>query len=145
MCDEKLGERIEVNPKILGGKPVIKGTRIPVYLILELLSAGYDFKRIIESYPTLTEEDIKAAVETPFFLSPHDRLVCQRLLLLSLSQPTPSVHCMIQIGSYIGPKYDSKNSKFLLSDITSFNLFPSLAWFKSLCCGLPLRLNFLHH
>ena len=57
-----MGEHIEVNPKILGGKPVIKGTRIPVYLILELLSAGYDFKRIIEAYPSLTEEDIKAAV-----------------------------------------------------------------------------------
>jgi len=57
-----LSERIEVNPKILGGKPVIKGTRIPIYLILELLSAGYDFKRIIEAYPSLTEEDIKAAV-----------------------------------------------------------------------------------
>jgi uncharacterized protein (DUF433 family) len=62
-----MSERIEVNPKILGGKPVIKGTRIPMYLILELLSAGYDFKRIIESYPTLTEEDIKAAVETHSF------------------------------------------------------------------------------
>ena len=58
-----MGERIEVNPKILGGKPVIKGTRIPVYLILELLSAGYDFKRIIKAYPTLTEEDVKAAVD----------------------------------------------------------------------------------
>ena len=55
-------ERIEVNPRILGGKPVIKGTRIPVYLILELLSAGYDFKRIVAAYPTLTEKDIKAAV-----------------------------------------------------------------------------------
>ena len=55
--------RVEVNPRILGGKPVIKGTRIPVYLILELLSAGYDFKRIIEAYPGLTEDDIRAAVE----------------------------------------------------------------------------------
>lgn len=52
-----------MNPKILGGKPVIRGTRIPVYLILELLSAGYDFKRIMEAYPALKEEDIKAAVE----------------------------------------------------------------------------------
>jgi len=52
-----------VNPKVLGGKPVIRGTRIPVYLILELLSAGYDFKRIMEAYPTLKEEDVKAAVE----------------------------------------------------------------------------------
>ena len=56
-------ERIEINPKILGGKPVIKGTRIPVYLILELLSAGYDFKRIAKAYPSLTEVDIKAAVD----------------------------------------------------------------------------------
>ena len=51
-----------MNPKILGGKPVIKGSRIPIYLILELLSAGYDFKRIIKAYPSLTEADIKAAV-----------------------------------------------------------------------------------
>jgi len=57
-----LSERIVVNPKILGGKPVIRGTRIPVYLILELLSAGYNFKRIVRAYPSLTEEDIKAAV-----------------------------------------------------------------------------------
>ncbi|MGD0405700.1 MAG: DUF433 domain-containing protein [Candidatus Bathyarchaeia archaeon] len=62
-----MSERIEVNPKILGGKPVIKGTRIPVYLILELLSAGYDFKRIITAYPTLTEEDIIAAVNAHSF------------------------------------------------------------------------------
>ena len=56
-------ERIEVNPRILSGKPVIKGTRIPVYIILELLAAGYDFKKIMEAYPALREEDIKAAVE----------------------------------------------------------------------------------
>ncbi len=56
-------ERIEVNPKILGGKPVIKGTRIPVYLILELLSAGYDFNKIINAYPSLTVKDIKSATE----------------------------------------------------------------------------------
>jgi len=58
-----LTERIAVNPKILCGKPVIKGTRIPVSLILELLSAGYDSERIIDAYPSLTAEDIKATAE----------------------------------------------------------------------------------
>jgi len=55
--------RIEVNPNILLGKPVIAGTRIPVYLILNLLASGYDSQRIIEAYPGLTEEDIRAALE----------------------------------------------------------------------------------
>lgn len=55
--------RIEVNPKILGGKAVIKGTRIPVYLILELLASGYNFKKILDAYPHLKLEDIKAAIE----------------------------------------------------------------------------------
>ena len=54
---------IEINPKILCGKPVIKGTRIPVYLILELLAAGYDFERIMEAYPDLKREDIEEAIE----------------------------------------------------------------------------------
>ncbi|MFZ2070958.1 MAG: DUF433 domain-containing protein [Halobacteriota archaeon] len=54
---------IEINPKVLCGKPVIKGTRIPVYLILELLAAGYDFERIMEAYPDLKREDIEAAIE----------------------------------------------------------------------------------
>ncbi len=56
-------ERIEINPQILGGKPVIKGTRIPVYLIVELLAAGMSPKEIVKEYPGLTEEDVKAAAE----------------------------------------------------------------------------------
>ncbi|MBU7045238.1 MAG: DUF433 domain-containing protein [Theionarchaea archaeon] len=56
-------DRIEINPHILGGKPIIKGTRIPVYLILELLQADYDFQKILDVYPTLNMEDIKAALE----------------------------------------------------------------------------------
>ncbi len=55
--------RIEVNPKILVGKPVIAGTRIPVYLIVNLVANGYDFEKIIEAYPVLTKEDIKAALK----------------------------------------------------------------------------------
>lgn len=58
-----MNKNITVNPKIMCGKPVIKGTRIPVYLILNLLAGGYTFERIIKAYPQLTEKDIKAALE----------------------------------------------------------------------------------
>lgn len=57
-----MNSRIEVNPNILLGKPVIAGTRIPVYLILNLLAAGYDYDRIIQAYPGLDREDIEAAL-----------------------------------------------------------------------------------
>jgi uncharacterized protein (DUF433 family) len=67
-------ERIEVNPEILSGKAVIKGTRIPVYLILELLSAGYDFKKIIKSYPSLTKKDIEAAIRYAALLTKNDEV-----------------------------------------------------------------------
>lgn len=55
--------KIIVDPKILVGKPIVAGTRIPVYLILNLLANGYDFERIIKAYPILKKEDIKAAVK----------------------------------------------------------------------------------
>ena len=54
---------IVVDPKILAGKPIIEGTRIPVYLILNLLAHGYDFERIIKNYPILKKEDIKEAIK----------------------------------------------------------------------------------
>jgi uncharacterized protein (DUF433 family) len=57
-----MNNRIEVNPDILLGKPVIAGTRIPVYLILNLLAAGYNYDRIMQAYPGLTREDIEAAI-----------------------------------------------------------------------------------
>lgn len=57
-----LRNRIEVNPDVLLGKPVIAGTRIPVYLILNLLASDYSFERIMQAYPGLTREDIVAAL-----------------------------------------------------------------------------------
>lgn len=54
--------RIVRNPKILLGKPTIEGTRISVDLILNLLAHGQTVKDILEDYPHLTEEDIKATV-----------------------------------------------------------------------------------
>jgi uncharacterized protein (DUF433 family) len=59
---EELLDRIAVDPGILAGKPVIKGTRIPVYLILEFLANGMTEKKILKEYPTLKKEDIKAAL-----------------------------------------------------------------------------------
>jgi uncharacterized protein (DUF433 family) len=55
-------DRIVIDNEILGGKPVIKGTRIPVYLIIELLGNGLTEKEVLWQYPTLKKEDIKAAL-----------------------------------------------------------------------------------
>jgi uncharacterized protein (DUF433 family) len=57
--------RVVVDPEILSGKPAIKGTRIPVTLVLNLIAHGYSFERIVEAYPVLTVEDIKAALIAP--------------------------------------------------------------------------------
>jgi uncharacterized protein (DUF433 family) len=50
---------IEINPKICFGKPVFKGTRIPVTLILELLSKGRTTKKVLQEYPTLKPTYLK--------------------------------------------------------------------------------------
>jgi uncharacterized protein (DUF433 family) len=54
-------ERIELNPDIMGGKPVIRGTRIPVEIVLRKLGAGMTPEQIIADHPRLTSEDIRAA------------------------------------------------------------------------------------
>ena len=64
-------DRIEINPRILGGKPIIKDTRIPVYIILEMLRDGLTFKEIIDEYPRLKEEDIKAVLDYSLYLVNH--------------------------------------------------------------------------
>jgi len=57
-----LPERIVVDSKILTGKPVVRGTRISVELVVELLAAGWSHAQILASYPHLTEEDIRACL-----------------------------------------------------------------------------------
>jgi uncharacterized protein (DUF433 family) len=54
--------RIEINPKVMVGKPVIKGTRLPVELILRKLGAGVSEEQILEDHPRLAREDIRAAL-----------------------------------------------------------------------------------
>lgn len=55
--------QIIANPNILGGKPIIKGTRISVELILQLLASGLSEEEILEDYPHLTREDIHACLD----------------------------------------------------------------------------------
>ena len=55
-------DRIEINPKVMLGKPVICGTRIPVELILRKLSEGATTADLLDAYPRLTKEDIQAAL-----------------------------------------------------------------------------------
>jgi len=63
MAEMTMLDRISIDPNVCHGKPCIKGTRIPVHVILELLAAGYTFDRILtDCYPHLTEEDLQAAV-----------------------------------------------------------------------------------
>jgi uncharacterized protein (DUF433 family) len=54
-------ERIEINPEIMGGKPVIRGTRIPVETVLRKLGAGMTIDAILIDHPRLTRDDILTA------------------------------------------------------------------------------------
>lgn len=55
-------ERIELDPRRCGGTPVIKGTRIPVAIILEQLASGETWESLRRGYPELCDEDIQAAL-----------------------------------------------------------------------------------
>ena len=60
--EEELLERIVVNPKIMGGKPIVKGTRITVEQVLKLLAQGLSSTEIMKDYPDLTKDDISAVL-----------------------------------------------------------------------------------
>ena len=55
-------DRIELNPRVCDGKPVIKGTRIPVSVILEQIATGETWDALLTGYPELEREDIQAAL-----------------------------------------------------------------------------------
>ncbi len=55
-------DRITINPNIMGGKPCIRGMRVTVGTITGLVASGVSFQEILELYPYLEEEDIKAAL-----------------------------------------------------------------------------------
>jgi uncharacterized protein (DUF433 family) len=68
-------DRIEVNPRVMLGKAVIRGTRIPVELLLRKLSEGASEVDLLEAYPQLTREDIHASMRYAADTLAHEEVV----------------------------------------------------------------------
>ena len=75
--------RIEINPEVMMGKPVIRGTRITVELILRKLSEGCSEEELLDAYPRLTRDDIRAAIGYA-----ADTVAHEEIILLPDSQPS---------------------------------------------------------
>lgn len=74
MKQEELINRITCNPEIFGGKPIIRGHRIAVEHVLDMLAAGDDAATILEGYPWLEPEDIQACLVYASRLTRHERI-----------------------------------------------------------------------
>lgn len=70
-----IANRIEMNPSIMLGKPVIRGTRIPVELVLRKLGEGATEQDLLDAYPRLSKKDIKAALAYAAGAIAHEELV----------------------------------------------------------------------
>jgi uncharacterized protein (DUF433 family) len=57
-----MADRVEINPAVMQGKPVIRGTRVPVELLLRKLGEGASVDDLMDAYPRLTPDDIRAAL-----------------------------------------------------------------------------------
>jgi uncharacterized protein (DUF433 family) len=68
-------DRIEINPKVMLGKPVIRGTRITVELVLRKLGEGATHQELLEAYPHLTEHDLQAAITYAADTLAHEDIV----------------------------------------------------------------------
>ena len=64
-----MNERISADPNVCGGEPCVKGTRIPVHVVLSHLAAGDSEDDILAGFPSLTREDIKACLEYAAYLA----------------------------------------------------------------------------
>jgi uncharacterized protein (DUF433 family) len=68
-------EIITCDPEILAGKPIVRGTRISVALILKLFSSGWTMERILENYPHLTREGVLAALDYASMVLERERTI----------------------------------------------------------------------
>jgi uncharacterized protein (DUF433 family) len=74
MAREELLRRITVRPEVFGGKPIIRGMRISVELILSLLAQGETEEEILQDYPDLEHDDIRACIAYAHAVIAHDSL-----------------------------------------------------------------------
>lgn len=74
MNQQELLERITCNPEIFGGKPIIRGKRLAVEHVLDMLAAGDDAATILSGYPWLEPEDIQACLVYASRLARHERI-----------------------------------------------------------------------
>jgi uncharacterized protein (DUF433 family) len=85
--------KIEINPKILMGKPVFKGTRIPLYVISDLIAEGMTNNEITNLYPDLNKDDIKSAIQ---FASDSARHIAEIELETAHSISMPHIDFSLQ-------------------------------------------------
>jgi uncharacterized protein (DUF433 family) len=79
MNEQELLRRITVNPEIFGGKPIIRGMRISVELVLGLLAQGETANAILADYPDLTKDDIQACLAYAHAVIANDSLDAVRV------------------------------------------------------------------
>lgn len=72
-----VADRIEINPNVMFGKPVIRGTRIPVELIVRKLGEGATEADLLDAYPRLTQADIRAALAYAAESLAHEAILLQ--------------------------------------------------------------------
>jgi uncharacterized protein (DUF433 family) len=71
-------ERISIDPAVCHGKPCIRGTRIPVFVILDSLAAGMSYEEIRGEYPPVIDDDIKACVHYASVLAQEEEVTLKR-------------------------------------------------------------------
>jgi uncharacterized protein (DUF433 family) len=94
MTEAELLDRIEVNPKIFGGKPIVRGLRIAVEHVLGMLAAGDTPEKILQEYPFLEPEDIQAC-----------------LLFAYRSMAGEQIHERMSASSSVMPNKDRRNAQ----------------------------------
>ena len=73
----KFPARIEAKPEVMMGKPCVKGSRIPVYLVLEKMAAGETFEQLLAAYPQLVVDDLRACLEYAAALAADEVLLAE--------------------------------------------------------------------